>query len=502
MRPCSVVVPVHGRAGLTRRCLDGLLAARPPLLGEVVVVVDGAPDAGHEALAAAYGDPVRWVFRAENGGFGAACNDGAWRAEPAHDLVFLNNDAFPGEGWLEALVAAADAAPDTAVVGARLLYPDGTVQHAGVALGQDGHPRNLYVGFPGDHPAVTRSRRLQAVTAACMLVRRRDFEAVGGFDEGFRNGLEDVDLCLRLGERGREVRYAPDAVAVHLESVTRGRRCADIEAGIRRFRERWDGRALRDDLTIWAADGLLGVAYDEAHPVRLDPSPLLAAVDDGARADARERLLVARARQATDLLRDVVHLTLQAVEGRNAPGRSGDRPDAAAPLPVDVDEALEEIEDRLVALQRRLAEEGGASPTPSLAYRASTRRLRALVEEVVPPGSTVGVVSRGDDALVALRDRRGRHVPEDARGRWAGHHPADGAEALAAVRRLERSGGAFLVLPESTAWWLDAYPELRDRLRASGPPRAAEAGVGAVYALASAPPTGAPTPARPGGRGR
>src|SRR6185436_19309609 len=103
----------------------------------------------------------------------------------------------------------------------KLLYPDGSVQHAGVVIGRDRWPHHLYAGFPGEHPAVQRGRPVSAVTAACMLIHRRDFAALGGFDGAYRNGYEDFDLCLRLREEGREVRYCPRSVLYHLESVTR-----------------------------------------------------------------------------------------------------------------------------------------------------------------------------------------------------------------------------------------------------------------------------------------
>src|SRR5439155_17167350 len=104
----------------------------------------------------------------ENGGFAAACNDGVAAAE-GDELVFLNNDTIPTKGWLDAMLAYAKDRPRVAVVGSKLLFPNDTVQHAGVIICQDGNPRHLYTGFPADHPAVNRSRRLQAVTAACML---------------------------------------------------------------------------------------------------------------------------------------------------------------------------------------------------------------------------------------------------------------------------------------------------------------------------------------------
>ncbi len=96
------------------------------------------------------------------------------------------------------------------------------MQHAGVVFAANGFPVHVYYGFPGDHPAVNKARRFKAVTGACLLVRRRVFEQLGGLDPAFHNVYEDVDLCLRALEAGREVHYCPESVAYHLQSVTRG----------------------------------------------------------------------------------------------------------------------------------------------------------------------------------------------------------------------------------------------------------------------------------------
>ena len=197
---CTIVIPVHDRAGLTRRCLDAIPADPPATPFEIVVVDDASTDETPALLAERSG-AVRTLRREQNGGFATACNDGAAAAQ-GELLVFLNNDTEPHPGWLDALVAHADAHPEAAAVGAKLLFPDGSVQHAGVVVCQDGRPRHLYAGFPADHPAVHKPRAFQAVTAACMLVRRAAFERAGGFDPAFRNSLEDVDLCLRLRESG------------------------------------------------------------------------------------------------------------------------------------------------------------------------------------------------------------------------------------------------------------------------------------------------------------
>src|SRR5437868_2539199 len=214
---CSVVIPAYNQAALTRQCLDALLADPPRVAHELIVVDDASTDAT-PGLLAGYGGRVRTVTHAANTGFARSCNDGAGLARGEY-LVFLNNDTAPRPGWLDALAAAADEAPRAGVVGCKLLYPDGTVQHAGLVFRPDGTPRHLYAGFPADHPAVNAPRRFQAVTGACLLVRRALFEELGGFDTGFVNGYEDVDLCLRAGERGHEVLYRPEAVVVHYESV-------------------------------------------------------------------------------------------------------------------------------------------------------------------------------------------------------------------------------------------------------------------------------------------
>jgi GT2 family glycosyltransferase len=307
---CSVVIPVHGRAGLTRRCLDAILAD-PPHTPFEVVVVDDASDDDTAALLARQPEPVRSLRRDQNGGFAVACNDGADAAR-GELIVFLNNDTEPHPGWLDALVAYADAHPRAAVVGAKLLFPDGSVQHAGVVICQDGRPRHVYAGFPRGHPAVEREGELQAVTAACMLVRRPAWEEAGGFDPEFRNALEDVDLCLRVRDAGGEVHYCPASVVTHLESVSRGRGSAGVQENERRFRERWEGRVHRDDLDRFAEDGLLRIRYRDLYPIGIEADPELAGTLGGD--EATRRLLERQQKHIAHLLREVVRLTAHIAE--------------------------------------------------------------------------------------------------------------------------------------------------------------------------------------------
>ncbi len=418
----SVVVPVHGRAGLTRRCLELVLADLPAAC-EVVVVDDGSRDET-PAVLAGFGETIRVVRLEENRGFAAACNAGA-EAASGEFLAFLNNDTEPRPGWLGRLLEYAREHPGAAVVGAKLLYPTGVVQHAGIAIGQDGYPHNLYAGFPAEHPAVDRPRRLQAVTGACQLVRRQTFEQVGGFDQGFRNSMEDVDLCLRIGEIGGEVHLCPAAVAVHLESATRGRE-EKFEASVALYRERWRRRVRRDDLALYAEDGLIEVEYPDGHPLRISVSPLLAAIERSDRHGAElEPLLRRQGRQVEELQREVTRLAAE------------------------------------------LTDRGAEVELSSFEYEDDVAEVRAEIERSVPAGASVLVLSRGDSDLLRVRDRAARHFPSGADGRYLGHHPADDEEAVELFEGELRKGAEYLVIPAGELWWLRHYGGFAARLEAS-----------------------------------
>jgi GT2 family glycosyltransferase/glycosyltransferase involved in cell wall biosynthesis len=314
----SIIVPVFNRAQLTRRFLDDVLGQRMGTPYELVVVDDGSTDATAEALLA-YGNDVRVVRHARNEGFARSCNDGATAAAGDY-LVFVNNDTLPQRGWLDALVRYADRHPEAAVVGSKLLYPDDTVQHAGVVISHDLQPRHLYLTFPADHEAVNKSRRFQAVTFACALVRRFLFEQMDGFDEGFVNGYEDVDLCLRLGEAGFEVHYCHESVLYHLESATRS---SDSPEGQELFLRRWSPRLRPDELDYYVEDGLLTLRYRQPPPHEIDVSPLIAMSGGGPDELEARALVNVRSRQVFELLRENIRLRLDAEERRFI----GDGPD-------------------------------------------------------------------------------------------------------------------------------------------------------------------------------
>lgn len=268
----SIIVPVFNKVDLTRQCLTALAAVTHRVEYEVIVVDDGSTDGTPEFLASLGGD-VRTVRNEANSGFAKSCNRGAAIARGRY-LVFLNNDTIPLEGWLQALVDEVETHAEVAVVGSKLLYEDGTIQHAGVVFSKVVFtPYHLYRQLPGDHPVVNRRREFQCVTAACTLIRRDVFEAAGGFDEGYRNSFEDVDLCLKIRERGWRIIYQPKSVLYHLESQSPGRKAHDAD-NAKRLRDRWGQHWwIPDEDIAYVEDGLAfrQTADGEILRTRLDP---------------------------------------------------------------------------------------------------------------------------------------------------------------------------------------------------------------------------------------
>ncbi|WP_447977038.1 glycosyltransferase [Candidatus Nitrospira bockiana] len=258
----SIIVPVFNKVDLTRQCLTHLAAATTGVEYEVIVVDNASTDDTRDFLETLGGD-VRVLHNEENRGFAAACNQGASLARGTY-LVFLNNDTIPLDGWLSPLVEEVERHPDVGAVGSKLLYADGTIQHAGVVFSRlFFSPFHVYRQFPADAPEVNRRREFQAVTAACMLVRRSLFESVGGFDEGYRNGFEDVDLCLKLREQGARIVYQPQSVLYHLESQTPGRKDHDRENALRLLR-RWGHHWwLPDEDLVTVPDGYVYRSVDQ-----------------------------------------------------------------------------------------------------------------------------------------------------------------------------------------------------------------------------------------------
>lgn len=257
----SIVIPVWNQLALTQQCLDRIGQNPPAANYEVIVVDNGSTDGSGAWLGGRQrSGAVRLIVNPKNAGFAVACNQGA-RVARGRYVLFLNNDTEPRAGWLDALLDTAERDPAVAAVGSRLLYPNGTVQHAGVGMIDDQRnhdplqARNLGVGLSADAPDVNQVREFQALTAACLLVRTAALAAVGGFDEGYWNGYEDIDLCFKLREQGGRLVYQPASVVIHHESKSGAERFSRAGANIKRLHARWLGRIKPD--FILGADGVI-----------------------------------------------------------------------------------------------------------------------------------------------------------------------------------------------------------------------------------------------------
>lgn len=246
----SIVIPTRDRADLLRICVAGLQRLEYPGAVETIIVDNDSRD--HDTLVLLdhlAGDRRTTILRHPGPFNFAAMNNRAAAAARGAILCFLNNDVEAIDAaWLTAMVRHA-VLDRVGAVGARLLYPDRRVQHAGIAIGIGGAAGHVEKGAAYSDPRLASwhdaSRIVSAVTAAALVVARAKFLAVDGMDAThFPVDFNDVDLCLRLGERGWTSVIAADAILIHHESESRGRvrnRTAEVrfQSELASLRERW-----------------------------------------------------------------------------------------------------------------------------------------------------------------------------------------------------------------------------------------------------------------------
>lgn len=210
----SVVVVTYGRWPLVRAALEALVANTDPVY-ELIVVDNASIDDTTERLAIDVRGATL-VFNDRNYGFGAAANLAAQRAVGRY-LCFLNSDAIVTPGWLPPLVARLQTDPHVGAVVPCLLHQDGTLQEAGSLVGCDASTRAYGDGDDPGRPPYRFARVIDYGSAACLLMRRDAFGAVGGFDVVYdRAYCEDVDLALSLRQHGWVSMYEPASTVVHL----------------------------------------------------------------------------------------------------------------------------------------------------------------------------------------------------------------------------------------------------------------------------------------------
>ncbi len=273
----SIIIPVFNKVEFTEQCLQYLYQNTSAEIGFEVIVVDNASRDGTAAfLRQARGQyaNLRVITNKKNRGFSGACNQGARKAKGAY-LLFLNNDTEPKPHWLEPLLEVLDLDARVAAVGSKLLFPDGTIQHAGVVVVEDHQindpvaPRHIHYRRAADSPKVNELRTYKVLTAACLLVRKSVFNEVDGFDEGYWNGYEDVDLCFKIHTRGWKLVYQPRSVLIHYEKQSGAERFRKANDNIKRLHQLWQGKIIPD--YILRADG--SVQETEDNQIKLYQLP-------------------------------------------------------------------------------------------------------------------------------------------------------------------------------------------------------------------------------------
>lgn len=252
----SIVIPTRDHADMLRRCIDGLLHRTHYSPIEIVIVDNGSIEPDALALLAELRrrDGVRVIDDPSPFNYSRLVNRGV--AEASGEIcVLLNNDIeIVDADWLDELVGHA-LRPEVGAVGAKLLYPDGRLQHGGVILGMGGTAGHIHRfadrDFSGYADRLRLTHRLSCVTGACLALRRETYLAVGGLDEALAVAYNDVDLCLRLGEAGYVTVWTPFSELTHVESASRGPDLTDAQNSRLRheraiMKRRW-GDALRSD---------------------------------------------------------------------------------------------------------------------------------------------------------------------------------------------------------------------------------------------------------------
>jgi len=255
----SVIVPTRDKVELLKPCVDTLLAKTSYARVEVIVVDNGSTDDAALAYLEEIKSDARVRVLSYPGVYNfSAINNFAVKMSAGSYICFLNNDTQTVDGsWLTEMMRHA-IRPEVAAVGAKLLYEDGTIQHAGVIVGigdAAGHAhRNLPNSEAGYFAQVHAAQFVTAVTGACLLVEKQKFDHVGGFDErDLAVAFNDIDLCLKLQRAGWRNVYVPHAVLIHHESKSRGK---DHSPGqidrysreLKVFQERWGTETFEDPL--------------------------------------------------------------------------------------------------------------------------------------------------------------------------------------------------------------------------------------------------------------
>lgn len=259
----DIIIPVYGSPDHLKRCTEALRLTVASDAANIFIVDDATPFVKGAAELDELYEALPTHFRVEklsqNRGYAGANNYGVALGSSEY-VCLLNSDTQPQAHWLPEMESILDANPDVSLVGAKLVFPlwvkddpfrpAGKIQHAGVAFNADRMPYHIFTGWNPKHPMVNRPLKMNAVTGACWLLRREVFEQIGGLDTAYKQGnFEDIDFCLKVGELGHSIAYAPKALLWHYASGSDN--TAHINANALLFRSRWFDKIEYDDFLYW-----------------------------------------------------------------------------------------------------------------------------------------------------------------------------------------------------------------------------------------------------------
>lgn len=265
----TIIISVFNQLKYTKQCIDFLFKNTDPIF-EVIIINNGSTDGTKEYLESIK-DKVIFINNSQNLGYAKANNQGAEIAKGKY-LVFLNNDTIVQKNWLSEMIKLVESDKYIAIVGSKLVYPDGNVQSTGVVVSKGGFPYELYRKMDIDLPVVNKVREFQSVIGASMLVRKDVFLEVGKFDEKFINHFEDTDLCYRVRQAGFKVFYCPTSVVIHYGGATEGR-WVHYRYNINYFYNKWT-KHYQDDFKYLNQDGYKRVVLSPGKSIFLKKNPI------------------------------------------------------------------------------------------------------------------------------------------------------------------------------------------------------------------------------------
>ena len=230
----SIIIPTRNNATLVKQCIDSILQLTTYINYEIVLVDNQSTEESLEKLIDHYRNKLQGSFihvKADfSFNFSQLINLGAAHPTGKYYLLLNNDTSVITSDWIERMLAKFTI-PNTGAVGAKLLYPDNSIQHAGIVLQEDVISRHIHLGVKADNGLVSYDRNYLALTAACLLVSKEAFNHVNGFDQSFAVNYNDIDFCIRLYKAGYNNVYAADVCLNHYESASRQHPFANWRSG-------------------------------------------------------------------------------------------------------------------------------------------------------------------------------------------------------------------------------------------------------------------------------